>query len=683
MFAAVLAFVMGLHFTLVAAAQNQPPGWNSVYSILKDGKTLWAGTGMGIEKIDVSTGDSTRTIMNMVFENRPRRILDSGDYVWIVRKFDVVRYDKHNGRIVREDLRQQQEFILDVAADEEAAWLLLSGRILRFDFTLKLWQEFIVFDAAAERSDFRTMESDEDVLWLGQSEGNICFVKKDDASLECPLAQEDIPYHVWTGRLTADHGTVWFHYQNNLMGYDVEENRVAIHEMTGFEGEAGRIVDLFLDGDGKLWYATSGATGFFDPAQGTFTTVYTPEQERLSGISGQFGDTLVLLTDRGLAGWNTDTETYTLFPAGQRLFDDYNPETTVIDNRVWIGFTGGEVVSVSPETGRARSIVPPCEAAAMLRKNMEGLKSARMVLPLTLERLAVTHLEKNGDMIWGTSRHSLAAHDETGFLWSVRRFETEARAYYVNNGFLLTSSGGYIYLCAPGDMRCIPPEQAVGFREKTSHLPTGVLRAGRFLYMATEEGGVYRFETARQAWATVLPVPARWKELHPAGMSLAGDFLWISRDNHIFRVAADSPGARIQLTTPPEGLPDGEILRLCPLSDAGAVAFTAGAIYTMSPGQEQWRRRPLLRNATGSRVTDCLLQGGDLWLAVSSLRATPGEVYHFSSMGREIDFYRIPAEYSTIYDLAPDEGKIWLGTSAGIAVMDMETGVTTLFSEHP
>lgn len=677
--AVLLALLLAALGPGAGRAQISRSSWNAVYSLVKDGPVLWAGTGAGIERIDLETGGTERVILNQAFENRPRRILARAGFIWVARRFDVLGIDTARGRRIEIDPRQKQEIITDIDSDDDNTWLLTNERVLRFDHTLRIWQEFYEFNPAIPDHDFRTITSDKNILWLGEAEGNICYLDKTEARFKCPLPAARVPYHPWEGHITAAAGAVWFSHKNTLYAYRQGRNELTAYTMPAAPRDPGRINSLWRADDGTLWYTTHRGIGTFDPEAGAWNTVFTAVDEQSLSIVGALEDSLVLLTSRGLAAFNIASHGLTHFDTGGLMSEKYDPEAAVINGEIWMGFSSGRVARFDPGTGNITEFTPACRLTDIIEKNLEGLSSAQMALSQTMERLAVTKLELTGGALRAASRFGMAVRSDSG-LWNVRHFETQTDAYYLSPNAALASSDGTIYFCRAGDTACMPPERVLPLRGKTRGRPASLLRYGNNIVLATIEGRVYIYSLSGGRWSLLLDIPVRWKKPHPAYAALAGDTLFIGRDNHLFRTRPQ-PGAAVTLLTRSQPLTGASVLRLCAPRPGAAVAVTDSALHVFRAGALS--EFPLPFGGSGVTATGCVSQPPLTWVAVSSLHNQPGIVFRVNMDTGDVARFEIPAAFSPIHDLAPEQDRVWLAASSGIAVLDALTGHVNRFRRKP
>lgn len=672
--AVLLAWLLAALGPGTGRAQLSRTSWNAVYALVKDGPVLWAGTGVGIERIDLNTGASERTILNHAFENRPRRILARAGFVWVARRFDVLGVDTARNRRFSIDLRQKQEIISGIDSDDDNTWLLTSERVLRFDHTLRLWQEFHAFDPSIPDHDFRAITSDGNLLWLGEADGNLCYLDKAEARFKCPLPAGRVPYHPWEGRIVAAAGAVWFAHRNTLYSYRPGDNELAAYTAPQTERDPGRINSLWRAAGGALWYTTHRSIGTFDPAAGEWHVVLAAADAQDLHIAGERGAGFILFTSRGLAAFEPSNPGLSFLDTSALMREEYDPETAVVNDEIWMGFPSGRVARFDPASGSITEFAPACAMADIIEKNLEGLASAQMALSQTMERLAVTRLEISGDTLRAASHFGMAVRDSG--LWNVRRFETRTDAYYLPPNMALASSGGAVYVCAAGDAACTPPEKIIPLRGKTNSRPTAVLRYGNNLILPTVEGRVYARGLAGDRWSLLLDIPVRWKKPHPALAALAGDALYIGRDNHLFR-ARPRPGAAVALLTRRKPLTGTSVIRVCAPRAGTAVAVTDAALHVFRAGG--FTEFPLPFGGAGVTATDCAAQPPFLWLAVSSLHNEPGVVFRMNIDTGDVSRFEIPASFSPIHGLAPEQDRVWLATTSGIAVLDAITGHVNRF----
>lgn len=644
--------------------------WDTVYSLVKDGGTLWAGNGIGIRRINLNSGESAQIVISQAFENKPRRMLRSGGSVWIARKYDIARCAADGTKCQVQDIRQRGEEILDAAADDDNAWLLLSGRVMRYDPALHLWQEFHAFQKKTSNREFRAMASAGNTLWLGEAKGNICALDKTTARLDCPLPFSRIPFHKWNGPLMATDTHLWFFHAGTLLCYSIKNNSVDTYRLPARAKDPGVINSILAGSDGAIWYSTHTTVGRFDPRQEKWTDRFPSSRGHSIHIAGRMDGNLIIITSHGLARLDPQRGAIKYFDLHGVLDSSYQPLAAALNNEVWLGFPSGKTVKFNPAANQPpKQTLPPCAPGDIIEKNLEGLEASRMSLPLTLEHLAVTRLEKQGALLWGASRYSVAMHDRAAGMWNVGAFDADTRFFLLDGGFVLATPEGRLLLCATDDAACTVPQRTIAMMDKSAHPPTAVLKYRDDLIVATREGRVLRFDLRKSAWKTILDIPERWRKLHPAHAALAGRSLWIARDNHLFRYQFAIGKYKIQHITSDKPLQGSEPLRLCAPQENTAVVVTDTHAHLFT-GKS--RVSAALPRSRGTLIaTPCSHRDGVVWTAVSSLQSAPGALLRLDLKRKTVAATPFPRQDITVHDLEPDGDIIWLGTSAGVLRMSL------------
>lgn len=666
----VLAMAFLVLLAALPAAAGQFPAWATVYSLVKDGPVLWAGTGIGIQRINIETGESTQIVINEAFENKPRRIIRTQDEIWIARKFDVVQCAPDAATCRSQDIRQRGELILDAAHDGQNTWLLLSDRVMRYDPALHLWEEFHVFDKKKPNHDFRAMASSGNALWLGEVKGNICTLSKTDSEMDCPLPFSRIPFHKWGGAIVPTETHVWFFYANTLMAYNIKSNTVSAYRTPAKGGDSGMINSILADGNGAIWYSSHRNLGKFDPLKEQWSQVFSSSRGYNLLIAGRLQDNLIITTSKGLARFDPQRESIKYYTLPDVFNSSYQPLAAVLGDEIWMGFPSGKTMKFNPNTNQpAKTVLPPCPVADILEKNFEGLESSRVSLPLALEHLATTQLEKHGARIWGASRYSLAMNDRTDAVWNVRTFSADTKFFHLGDAFVLATPDGKLYLCAADDISCTPPRHTVATSEKTAHPPVAVMKHRDDLIIATREGRILRYDLRKSAWSTILDIPDRWQKLHPAHAVFAGKTVWIARDNHLFRYQYLFSRNKLEHLTAEKTLLGNETLRLCAPDDNHAVVISDTHAHLFTGANRV--STPLPCGRSGVLASPCIERDGNIWAAVSSMQSAPGCLVRVDYKRNTITTLQIPRQDIAVYDIEPDGNTVWLGTSAGILGMDI------------
>ncbi len=244
-------------------------------AVVKDGKTLWAGTwGYGIYKYNLLDRSSIHLMMGIMGSRVQAMLLDGSDFwfgnarsdspglsVWDVDE-DVWEYFERDNQFGLYSNR-----VSSMAASAEFVWLGTRDGLTRFDKRTKTFKTYTLFDGLPA-NEVTSLCSVGDSLWIGTGIGPALLVK---GSGEIKAYDQ---VKTWVNGFACARDTLWVATEDGVFLLDLTGG-----SWTELEDPEGLLristTGLLID-DSRVWFGTGRGVICFDRGAGTWNRYTYP-----------------------------------------------------------------------------------------------------------------------------------------------------------------------------------------------------------------------------------------------------------------------------------------------------------------------------------------------------------------------------------------------------------------------
>jgi ligand-binding sensor domain-containing protein len=322
-----------------------------------NGKTLWVGTGGGLEKYDTSIRKLQRVFMNVDgLPNNEIQIIvnDNNEGLWVGTAGGLAHFysDGKVKAFTTENSELPNNVIKSLLADGNGGvWI---GARYGVDDLAHLhangdWEIFTKEDSGLQNYAYSLLSDGNSGIWIGNGRGLIHFHANDTWTV-FNTNNSELPDNSILSIQSDGSNGIWVGTDEGLAHFYADGTTWSIFNVENSELPSNRIYSIQPDKNGGIWIGTDEGLAHFH-ADGTTWSIFNVENFELSGnwirsIQSDGNGGVWLVTSKGIARLKSGEDTLELFGS-----NNVTKKSTLPSNDIQVLFPSQDGILVGTDNG--------------------------------------------------------------------------------------------------------------------------------------------------------------------------------------------------------------------------------------------------------------------------------------------------------------------------------------------